>query len=76
MKKVVIYTSTSCMFCHAAKDFFKENNIVYTEYNISEDKEAKKELIKKGYRSVPIIKVDDTELVGFDKDLISSLLGL
>lgn len=76
MKKVVIYTSTSCMFCHAAKEFFKENNVIYTEYNISEDKEAKKELIKKGYRSVPIIKVDDTELIGFDKDLISSLLEL
>jgi glutaredoxin 3 len=76
MKKVVIYTSTSCMFCHAAKEFFKENNVVYTEYNISEDREAKKELIKKGYRSVPIIKVDDKELVGFDKDLISSLLEL
>jgi glutaredoxin 3 len=76
MKDVVIYTSTSCMFCHAAKEFFKENNGVYTEYNISEDKEAKKELIKKGYRSIPIIKVDDTELIGFDKDLISSLLEL
>lgn len=29
MKNVVIYTSTSCMFCHKAKAFFDKNNIIY-----------------------------------------------
>jgi len=27
MKNVTIYTSSSCSYCHAAKDYFNENNI-------------------------------------------------
>ncbi|MCH7535285.1 MAG: hypothetical protein IH948_06000 [Bacteroidetes bacterium] len=30
-KNVVIYTTPACMYCKAAKDFFKEKNIEYTE---------------------------------------------
>lgn len=76
MNKVEIFTSENCGFCHEAKDFFKENNIDYIEHNISEDAEAKKTLIKKGFRSVPVISIDGKEIMGFDKEQVSSLLGL
>lgn len=76
MKNILIYTSNNCSFCHQAKQFFMENNIDYTEFNISQDIEAKKELIKKGYCSVPIIKIGDRSIVGFDEDKIKFLLQL
>lgn len=76
MNKVEIYTSDTCGFCHEAKDFFKVNSIEYTEHNISTDIEAKKELIKKGYRSVPVININGEEMLGFDKEKITTLLGL
>jgi glutaredoxin 3 len=76
MNKVEIYTSDTCGFCHEAKDFFKENNIEYTEHNISTDPEAKKELIKKGYRSVPVININGEEMLGYDKEKVTTLLGL
>jgi glutaredoxin 3 len=76
MNKVEIYTSDTCGYCHMAKDFFKENNIEYIEYNISEDSEAKKALIKKGYRSVPVININGEEMIGFDKEKVVSILGL
>jgi glutaredoxin 3 len=76
MNKVEIYTSDTCGFCHEAKDFFKGNNIEYTEHNISTDIEAKKELIKKGYRSVPVININGEEMMGFDKEKVATLLGL
>ena len=76
MNKVEIYTSDTCGFCHEAKDFFKENNIEFTEHNISTDLEAKKELIKKGYRSVPVININGEEMMGFDKEKVANLLGL
>ena len=41
MKDVVIYTSDGCQYCHAAKDYMDENNIKYTEKNISQDQEAR-----------------------------------
>lgn len=76
MKKIDIYTSDTCGYCHAAIDYLNENNVQFTEHNISSNPEARQELIKKGYRSVPLIIIDNEELLGFDKDKVSSLLGL
>ncbi|MDW8802157.1 glutaredoxin domain-containing protein [Clostridium sp. A1-XYC3] len=76
MKKVDIYTSNTCGYCHAAMDYFQENNVEFTEHNISENAEARKELMKKGHRSVPVIVIDGEEIIGFDKERVSSLLGL
>ncbi|MBU3111195.1 glutaredoxin family protein [Clostridium lacusfryxellense] len=76
MNKVEIYTSNSCGFCHLAKEFFEENNIEYIEHNISENVDAKKALIKKGYRSVPVIDINGNEMVGFDKEKVVAILGL
>jgi glutaredoxin 3 len=76
MKKVDIYTSNTCGYCHAAMDYFNEKSIEYTEHNISSDAEARKELMKKGYRSVPLIVIDGQEILGFDQDKVNSLLEL
>ncbi len=76
MNKVEIYTSNSCGYCHMAKEFFSENNVEYIEHNISEDPEAKKALIKKGYRGVPVIDINGEEMVGFDKEKVIALLKL
>lgn len=76
MAKVQIYTSNTCGYCHMAKDFFEENNIEYTELNVSENVEARKELMKKGYMSVPVIIIEEEEILGFDKDRIVQILGI
>ena len=76
MAKVQIYTSNTCGYCHMAKDFFEENNIEYTELNVSENVEARKELMKKVYMSVPVIIVGEEEILGFDKDRIVQILGI
>jgi glutaredoxin-like YruB-family protein len=75
MKKVEIYTSNSCGYCSMAKDYFKENNIEYSEYNVSENPQYRKDLMKKGYMSVPVIIIGGEEVIGFDKGRIESLLG-
>ncbi len=76
MKNIVIYTSAGCQFCHLAKDFLTEKGFEFTEKNISEDKEAMLELRKKGYAGVPVIMVDDTEVLGFDQEKLEKALGL
>ena len=35
--KVLIYSTPSCHFCQAAKEFFKENNVEYTEHDVASD---------------------------------------
>lgn len=76
MEKVIIYSSDSCGYCVAAKQYLNENNIEYTEKNIGNDMEARNELIKMGHMGVPVLLVDGEEVVGFDKPKLDELLGL
>jgi len=77
MKNVIIYTSPTCHFCHLAKDFFKANNINYTEYDVLADVVKRKEMVEKsGQMGVPVISVDGEFIVGFDQSKLESLLGL
>ena len=76
MEKVVVYSSDTCPYCVAAKEFLTEKNVEFVEKNVTTDTEARNELIEKGYRGVPVIVVGEEEIVGFDKERLSSLLNL
>ena len=76
MKKIEIYTSETCSYCHAAKDYFRQNNISFTEYNITKDIQARSKLMRKGYKSVPLIIIGSEEVSGFDKEKLSNILKL
>ena len=77
MKDVVIYSTPTCHFCHAAKDFFTENNVGYIDHNVQDDMTARQEMItKSGQMGVPVIMIGDEIVVGFDEDAIREKLGL
>ena len=76
MKKVEIYTSDTCIQCKKAKEYLQNNNVEFVEYNISSNEEFRRELIKKGYLSVPIIVVDNQDILGFDVNRIKQLTGI
>ena len=77
MKNITIYSTPSCHFCHMAKDYFKENNLTYTEYNVASDLEKRKEMVEKsGQMGVPVIIIGDEITVGFNQPKIAEMLGL
>ena len=77
MPNVTIYSTPTCHFCHMAKDFFREKNVAYVEYNVASDIEKRKEMVEKsGQMGVPVIIIGDDLIVGFDKPKITKLLGL
>ena len=77
MKNVSIYTTPTCGYCRLAKDFFKEHNIAYTEYNVAEDAEKRKEMIEKsGQMGVPVMFIGDNMIIGFNEEKIKAALGL
>ncbi len=77
MAKVLIYTTPTCAYCKAAKEFFKENNIKYEEINVAEDKNAAKEMIEKsGQMGVPVIDVDGKLIIGFDRNALKKALAI
>lgn len=75
MKKVEIYSTPVCKYCSLAKDFFKKNNIAYTEYDVASDQTKKAEMIEKsGQLGVPVIDVGGDIVVGFDEKILKDLL--
>lgn len=76
LKKIEIYTSDTCPNCTKLKEFLKNNNIKYIEYNISKSSKYKKELIKEGFLSVPVMKIEGDYVLGFDVPRIKQLLDL
>ena len=42
MKKVSIYSTPTCHFCNLAKEYFKEHNVSYEEFNVATDLEVTK----------------------------------
>lgn len=76
-KKVEIYSTPSCHFCHLAKDFFNENNIPYTEYDVSSNLEKRKEMVELTDQiGVPVIVINGDWAVGFNKTEVAKMLGL
>jgi glutaredoxin-like YruB-family protein len=77
MKKVEIYSTPTCHYCHMAKDFFKENKISYMEYNVTSDLEKRKEMLSlTNQMGVPVIVIDGDWAVGFNKTEVAKKLGL
>jgi glutaredoxin-like YruB-family protein len=76
-KTVTIYSTPACHFCHAAKDFFNENNVTYTEHDVAADAEKRQEMIDlTGQMGVPVIHIGDDVVIGFDEPKVKELLGL
>ncbi len=76
-KNVLIYSTPTCHFCHAAKDFFTANNVAFQDYNVATDLEKRKEMVDMtGQMGVPVIRIGDDVIVGFDEGKIKELLGV
>ena len=73
--QVTMYSTPTCHFCHAAKDFFNANKVAFTEYNVASDLPRRTEMVEKsGQMGVPVIYVGDQLTVGFDEDRLRGLL--
>jgi glutaredoxin len=58
-----------------AKNYFKNKNIEFEDFNVGEDQEKAQEMIKiSGQMGVPVIKINDEILVGFDQARIEKIL--
>ena len=72
---VVVYSTPSCGYCNLAKDYFKKNNIAFTEYNVATNSEKAEEMVKKsGQMGVPVIDVNGRVIVGFNQSAIENAL--
>lgn len=73
---VIVYTTPTCHFCGAVKEYLKDKKVAYKEINVQADPKAADEMIKKsGQMGVPVIDIDDQIVIGFNKPKLDELLA-
>ena len=67
MKKVEIYTTQWCPYCHAAKSLLDEKGVSYEEVD-ADDPDVRMVMVQRanGRRTVPQIFVGETHVGGYD----------
>lgn len=73
--RVTVYSTPTCSYCNAAKEFLELIGVPFQEVNVAADPVAAEQMVKKtGQRSVPVIDVNGTIIIGFNRQaLLDSL---
>ncbi|MEM4663245.1 MAG: glutaredoxin domain-containing protein [Candidatus Diapherotrites archaeon] len=73
---VIVYSTPTCPYCILAKKFLKDKGIDFKEYDVASNREKAKEMYEKsGQLGVPVLDINGTIIVGFDKDAIVRALN-
>lgn len=72
---IKVYTTDSCPWCDKAKSYLKSKNISFEEVNVAEDMDGREEMLKKSKQmGVPVLDINGTIIVGFDKPAIDNAI--
>lgn len=68
MSNIVIYTTTYCPYCSAAKALLDNKGVKYQEIDVTRDPTAKRKVMEEmGWRTVPIILINEKLIGGYDQ---------
>ncbi len=81
MKKVSMYTLSTCPWCRKTKKYFTEHRITfdYTDYDLADEATQDKimrELDAEGASGFPFVRIGDQVVEGYRPDRFAELLGI
>lgn len=82
MPKVKIFTTTTCAYCHALKEYLEKKNVAYEEVNLDKHPEEVRTSVDTcGQMGVPCTHIigdkgQEEAILGFDKARIDKALGI
>lgn len=81
VKKIYMYTLSTCPWCRKTKKYFTEHNIAfdYIDYDLADEATQRRiidELDAHGASGFPFVKIGDTVVEGYRPDRYAELLGL
>jgi glutaredoxin len=81
MKKVSMYTLSTCPWCRKTKKFFTDHKIQfdYIDYDLADEatqSRITRELDAAGATGFPFVRIDDEVIVGYQPERYSSALGI
>ncbi|MFW7379386.1 MAG: glutaredoxin domain-containing protein [Oligoflexus sp.] len=67
MKEIKVYTTAYCGFCHQAKNLLNRLNLPFEEIGLDRNPDLRRRLSEEnnGYRTVPMIFIDDKFIGGY-----------
>lgn len=72
---VTVYSSPTCAYCHMAMAYLKSKDVKFKEYDVSDNPKAYDWVYKNvGQVVTPVIDIDGTIIVGFDRPQIDDAL--
>jgi glutaredoxin 3 len=73
--KVIIYSADWCGFCHATKDYLHKLKVEFEERNVEHEQAFAQEAVEKSHQmGIPVLDIDGTIIIGFDRDRIDATL--
>jgi len=74
--KITVYSTPTCPYCKLVKDYLGEQGENFTDIDVASDTAAANEMVKlSGQMGVPVIKVDDEIIVGWNKGALEEVLA-
>jgi glutaredoxin-like YruB-family protein len=74
---VKIYSTPYCPYCVTLKQYLKDHGIEFTDVDVALDENERADMIKKtGQIGVPVVEINGTVVIGFDKEKIDELLQI
>lgn len=64
--EVILYATSWCGYCAKTREFLGERGIAYTEHDIEKSADARRAYEALGGRGVPLLKVNDTVIHGYN----------
>lgn len=75
--KVRVFSTPTCPYCVALKNYLHEHNIEFEYIDVSQDLEAQKEMIERsGQYGVPVTDINGEIIIGFNQKRINQLLNI
>lgn len=73
--KVKVYSTSWCVYCRMAKEYFKSKNVAFEEVDVEHDQNAARALVERtGQAGVPVIDIGEQTIMGFDRERIDTAL--
>ncbi len=72
--RITLYSGPGCPHCHRLRQFLRQQKIPFQEFDISRNRRARQEFDRLGSRGVPLLKIGQRLLAGFDPGKLRSAL--
>ncbi len=64
---IAVYSTPSCSYCRMVKDWLKQRNVRFDDYNVAADQRRADEMVRKsGQMGVPVTDINGRIIIGFN----------